>query len=96
MTTPQDIPADVGNTLLSQGPAQLHTGSVKAGIKKFGVVTVRTASTTLTVFLDADNLRQWANLLNGLAEEVNRNLVTASSADVAAVVQPPLAFRRRS
>ena len=95
MTVPQVSLVDAGNALVAQVPTQIHSGSVMTPAGKLGVVTLRTASTTMTVFLSGAELRSWATMLTGLADEVTGGLVTASAADVAAVTQPPVAYRRR-
>jgi len=84
MTTPQRPLVDEGNPLLSQGPAQLDTGTVNTPDGKLGLLTIRTGSTTLTVILPPANVREWANVLNNFAASMG-GLVTASAADVAAV-----------
>lgn len=83
MTTPQQLLVDVGNARLAQVPVDLHTGTVPTPAGTVGVATFRTASTTLTVFLSAADLRNWASLLTGLADTVGGALVQASAADVA-------------
>jgi hypothetical protein len=95
MTTPPVPLFDVGNPLLAPGPANLDTGSVTGPGGKIGMVTLRTSSSTQTVFLDAADLRTWAALLTGLADQLSGGLVQASVADVAAVSQPLVIPRRR-
>jgi hypothetical protein len=95
VTTPQVPFVDMGNTLLTQVQSQLDTGSVTTPAGKIGLITIRTASTTLTVFLGADDLRQWSELLAALANELTSGLMQATIADVAAVAQPLAAYRRR-
>jgi hypothetical protein len=95
VTTPPVPFFDVGNPLLAQGPANLDTGSVSGPGGKVGVVTIRTASATQTVFIGAADLRNWAALLTGLADQLSGGLVQASVADVAAVSQPLITPRRR-
>lgn len=91
---PQPL-VDVGNELLTQVQARLDTGSLATPGGKTGVVTIRTASTTLTVFIGTADLRNWASLLSELADEMSGGLVPATAADVAAVNQSPLEHRRR-
>ncbi len=99
MTTPQQSPGqlfDAGNILLAQGPARLDTGSVTTPERtKVGIVTIRTSSTTLTVFVTAADLREWAGVLSGLADQMTGGLVTATAADVATVNQEASNHRRR-
>lgn len=89
MTTPQAPLFDVGNPLLGQGPARLDTGSIATPAGKIGMVTIRNASTTLTEFMGAGDLREWAALLNDLADQLSGGIVVASASDIAAVSQWP-------
>lgn len=97
MTTPQVPLFDVGNPLLAQGPVNIQTGAVETPAGKTGVLTLRTGSTTLTIFLGEGDLRAWAGLLTAAADGLagGGGLVRASAADVAAVSQPLVAPRRR-
>lgn len=96
MTTPPQVPLiDAGNSLIAQVPAQLYTGSVTTPAGKIGVLTIRTSSTTLTVFLEADDLRNWVQLLTSLADQLTGGLVHASVIDVAVLDQSAAAYRRR-
>lgn len=62
---------DAGNTLLSQVTCQLHTGTIREeGEEPRGVVTVRTASTTVSVVLGAGDLAVWLDILSGLHESL--------------------------
>ncbi len=94
MSTPEPPLFDVGNTLLASVTAQLHTGSITGPQGKIGVATIRTPSTTLTVFLGASDLRTWAGLLTGLADELSGGLAQASAADIAVLNGIPERFRR--
>ena len=90
MTTPQPVPlVDQCNTLLAQIPAQLHTGMLTTSAGKAGVLTFRTSSATLTVFLTADDLRQWSSILTGLADQMTGGVVPATAADVAVLNNAP-------
>jgi len=97
VTTPgQPLPlVDQGNGLLAQIPAQLHTGVLHTPNGKAGVLTFRTSSTTLTIFLAAKDLREWSGLLSGLADQMTGGLVPASAVDVAVLNQQGDAFRRK-
>jgi len=65
---------DAGNTLLSQVTCQLHTGTIsEEGQGPRGVVTVRTASTTVSVVLGPGDLAVWLDILSGL----HKGLLTA-------------------
>ena len=58
-------------TLLSQVTCQLHTGTIREeGEEPRGVVTVRTASTTVSVVLGAGDLGVWLDILSGLHESL--------------------------
>jgi hypothetical protein len=87
MTTPPVPLLDAGNSLIAQVPAQLHTGMVSGPAGKIGVVTLRTTSTTVTVFLSAVDLRTWAELLTGLADKMSGGLTQATAADIAVLNQ---------
>lgn len=99
MTTPgQPQPlVDMGNPLLAHVPAQLDTGTVDLpGEGKFGVMTIRTGSTTLTVMLAAVDLKNWAGVLAGLAEDLGGGLVKASPLDMTALdMMHPVGPKRR-
>ncbi len=60
MTTPQPAPLDTGNQLLTQTPAQLTTTLVQTPAGQQMALTIRTASTTLTVFLAKADGETWA------------------------------------
>lgn len=80
MTMPTEAPAvpeaaqvppyDAGNPLLAGVQAQLSTGVVPTSDGNKLAVTVRTASTTLTVFLGRDEARGWAGVLLAGADQV--------------------------
>lgn len=83
MSQPQRPFIDPANELLMQVPARLDTGSVATPDgRKLGVLTIRTGSTTLTVFLGAEDLRTWAQLLTDVAGQLSGKLVPASPLDV--------------
>ncbi len=71
---------DIANTLLGQVPVTIDTGTIDSpdGIK-LGVLTFRTASTTLTVLLGADDVATWGELLTDLARSMKNNSVTPAS-----------------
>lgn len=68
MTTPQGVPfIDAGNRLLAPVRADLEVGSMtQAEGTKLAVLTIRTASTTLTVMLDAPGFAAWMKVLTEL------------------------------
>jgi hypothetical protein len=98
MTNPSQQPqvplVDAGNALLAPVPAQMHAGMVNGPDGKTGVITVRTSSATLTVFLGAADLRSWASLLTALADELTGGLAQATAADIAVLSQPSARHRR--
>jgi hypothetical protein len=60
-------PIDPGNPLLDGGPARLTTSVVETADGQRLALTIRTASTTLTVFLNQDGARTWAANITGTA-----------------------------
>jgi hypothetical protein len=60
---------DIDNPLLGQVPARLDTGTMgPAGEAPRGVLTWRTASTTMTVVASAADMRTWADIISELAD----------------------------
>ena len=87
MTTqpPQPEPSapivDEGNALLCETPAQLTTMRVNTPVGQRLAATIRTPSTTLTVFLDGTDARTWAAQLTKDAASVSAaRLVVADGA----------------
>jgi hypothetical protein len=98
MTTP-NVPQfiDPNNPLLNGGPAKLDTGTIVGPEgKKVGVLTIRTASTTVTVLMAAENLNEWGDLIKDLAASLGggAKLQAASMMDVAALDTTMQAKRR--
>ena len=60
MTAPAPPPFDAGNQLLAETPAQLTTATVDTPAGQRLAVTIRTASTTQTVFLQGADAKTWA------------------------------------
>jgi hypothetical protein len=60
VTTPQIPPADPGNQLLCEQPAQLTTSLVLTPVGQRLAVTIRTTSATITVFLRGKDAKAWA------------------------------------
>jgi hypothetical protein len=60
VTTPEVPVFDEGNQLLSGVASQLTTKLVDTPVGQQLAMTVRTASTTLTVFLGGPEAREWA------------------------------------
>lgn len=76
MTTPQEQqaappvevpPVDVGNALLGETPAQLSCALVQTPGGQRTVLTIRTVSTTQTVFLAKADADQWAASIKAAA-----------------------------
>lgn len=90
MTQPPQAfaPFDPANPLLAHQPSKLETGSIDTpGGGRLGFVTMRTASTTCTAFATAAEIREWAKLLTGLADNLGggpggNGLATASALDL--------------
>jgi hypothetical protein len=62
---------DTGNRLLGPAPVYLETGTVvQQGGSLAGTVTMRSATTTMTAFLSADELSAWAKVISDLAATV--------------------------
>jgi hypothetical protein len=76
MTTPDGVPfIDAGNRLLGPVRADLEVGTVtQAEGTRLAVITVRTASTTLTVMLDAAGLATWMKVLTGLQDTMGSGI----------------------
>ena len=59
---------DIGNPLLSAVTTRLDTGTVsEPGEAPRGILTMRSATTTMTVVLGADDLDMWAGIITALA-----------------------------
>jgi hypothetical protein len=72
-------PLDTGNTLLGENPAILFTALVQTPLGQRLAVTIRTPSTTLTVFLAGQDAKTWAaNLATAAAPMSGAGLVAAN------------------
>lgn len=74
MTGPQLEPTpgfDAGNQLLGQVPAQLTTSLMETPAGQRLVLTIRTASTTMTVLLAQPDAKAWGESLSGLAARMS-------------------------
>jgi hypothetical protein len=79
---------DINNPLCAGGPARIDSGIIGTEQGKMGVLTVRTASTTLTVVMNTDDLRNWAEHISNLADAMDgggTKLVAAGMGDVVAL-----------
>ena len=68
---PQPQPVDPGNTLLSETPATLTTALMQTPQGQRALLTIRTASTTLSVFLGAAEAKTWASMLGATADQMS-------------------------
>lgn len=77
---PNVAPVDLGNPILSTGRALLSTSflDLPDGAGKRLVATIRTESTTCTVFLDADQAQQWAFTFGSQSAKMPRLVVPGS------------------
>lgn len=79
---------DPANGLLAPGDARMETGSVTLpGGARLGVVTMRTSSATLTVFLGPEDLRQWGEMLTALGSQLGGAVAPATVADMSLLGQ---------
>ena len=62
---------DAGNGLLAETPANLTTALVETPQGQRLALTIRTASTTLTVLLGAADARTWAGQVKGAADQMS-------------------------
>jgi hypothetical protein len=99
MTAPEppEPVTDTGNALLAPGPAKLHTGTAQATDgTTLGVVTIRTASATVTGFLMRDDVKAWADVLNGLHAQMGAgNLVVPAPGDLRNLANGISALKRQ-
>jgi hypothetical protein len=66
---------DTGNQLLAPVNASLDAGTVtQPEGTKLAVITIRTASTTLTVMLDAPSYATWMQVLAGLQNQMGAGI----------------------
>ena len=81
MAPTQPQPFDQGNGLLAETPAQMQTALIDTPAGQRMVLTIRTASTTLTVLLSAADAKQWGSNLVGTAAKMSASgLVVAGAA----------------
>jgi len=88
VTTPSFV--DSANQLLTQVPVRLETGTIDAPAGTFAVITLRSASTTFTALLSAEDLGNWLDVLTGLRDSMaggGSKVVPATVFDVAALSQ---------
>ena len=61
---------DQGNPLLGGAPADLYVTLVPTPVGQRCAVTIHTASTTLTVFLDKPETQSWSETIKAKGEEL--------------------------
>jgi hypothetical protein len=67
---------DTANTLLQPSPVVLFTGTTDTPQGQRAIITIRTASTTLSIFLDKKDVQAWAGQLHGLAAQITASGLT--------------------
>ena len=68
---PQPAPVDTGNGLLGETPAQVTTALMQTPHGQRLALTIRTASTTLTVLLGAEDARTWGAHITSAADQMS-------------------------
>ena len=71
MTPDQPAPLDTGNGLLAETPAQVTTALMQTPHGQRLALTIRTASTTLTVLLAGDDARTWGKHITSAADQMS-------------------------
>jgi hypothetical protein len=79
VTTPPP-PVDQGNQLLAETPAQLSTALLDTPAGQRLAMTVRTASTTVTVLLDGADAKTWGKQLSGAAASMSASGLVVAGA----------------
>jgi hypothetical protein len=85
MTTPMPpTPFDTGNELLAAGPANLFASLMEIpGTGQVLMLTIRTPSATVTVALNQDSGRAWADQIRGEAGKMSAaGLIVAGNGQV--------------
>jgi hypothetical protein len=77
-TGPTPPPFDVGHPFLQPAPAQPWVTVVDTPAGQRLALTIRTPSTTLTVFLSRDEAEEWARLITSAASKVSALLVAGA------------------
>jgi hypothetical protein len=80
MSTPQQpIPYDPGNALLGPQPAEMTLSLVNTPAGQQMAMTIRTSTTTLTVFLAKDSGEQWRDQLSAMLAQMNGLILPPSA-----------------
>jgi hypothetical protein len=78
MTPNQPAPVDAANALLSETPAQVTTALMQTPHGQRMALTIRTASTTLTVLLGGEDARNWGRHITSAADQMSvKGLIVA-------------------
>jgi hypothetical protein len=95
MTTPNSMQfLDQNNPLLASGPARLDGGTIEfPQVGTLGVLSMRTASATVTAMLTADELHTWARFVDALADQVGGGRLQAATAMDVAALDPTMKRR---
>lgn len=80
MTTPAQPPFDTGNALFGETPAQMTTALIDTPAGQRLALTLRTASTTMTVLLQRDDARNWAQLIKQVSDQMSGLIVAGAGA----------------
>ena len=90
MTQPAPAPVDAGNQLLAETPAQLAAALLETPGGQRLALTIRTASTTLTVLLGAADAKAWAASIGQAAGSMSSSgLIVAAPGVSHAVAERP-------
>ena len=86
MTPTEPQPVDASNSLLGETPAQLSTALMQTPAGQRLALTIRTASTTLTVLLAAADAKAWGANVKAAADQMSTSglIVAAPSLNGAA------------
>ena len=84
MTPAEPQPVDASNSLLGEVPAQLSTALMQTPAGQRLALTIRTASTTLTVLLAAADAKTWAANISGSAAQMSTAGLIVAGAGVPA------------
>lgn len=77
---------DLANPLFAAVPARLDTGTIDIpGRGRFAVLTIRTASTTMSVVLGKNDLRTWSGVIADLTGRMS-GLARPSAAETAVIL----------
>ena len=75
---------DTGNPLLGRVQSRLETGSVQTPAGPLAILTIRTASTTLTVLMTKDDLAIWIGVLQDQHDKLSAaGLITGTPGMIA-------------